>query len=88
MANLEGCGRRNPISGTYRRYKQLSIEIRSIFCSIVQSRLSSRITTSANTLPGEFPWMVAVLETNGDGKVFICGGSHTCYVHMDSIVHR
>ena len=39
------------------------------------NRISSRITATDNTLPGEFPWMVAILEKTSSGnKEFVCGG--------------
>lgn len=37
--------------------------------------LATRITTETATVLGEFPWMVAVLESTADGDVFVCGGS-------------
>ena len=37
--------------------------------------LATRITTETATVLGEFPWMVAILESTVDGDVFVCGGS-------------
>ena len=37
--------------------------------------LATRITTNATAVLGEFPWMVAILETTDEGNLFACGGS-------------
>merc|ERR1719357_2267072 len=37
--------------------------------------LATRITSASPAVLGEFPWMVAILETTFDGDLFLCGGS-------------
>ena len=36
---------------------------------------ATRITTETTTVLGEFPWMVAIIESTLDGDIFVCGGS-------------
>ena len=78
ISNLQGCGRRNPIVGLYRSNKRRFIDNSNSnnckYSLFTELRIISRITAISNTLPGEFPWMVAILEKSDAGNKFVCGG--------------